>query len=310
MRHNCAPASCYTGAYGAADGGVLWQKGHPMLHEPQFLPAASLSLDALADLFTRSFEGYFYPAIVSAEALAFRVRTEQIDLARSVVMQVDGTLAGLALLALRGEQAWCGGFGIVSAQRGRGLALPLAEAMLASARAAGARRLSLEVLTRNAPAIATYRRAGLEHMRDLQILQWEGANGAPPAESARPGALVEAEPRALLAHFDALHPVPAAWQRDLPALLVRAGLRGLALIEDERPSAYVLFHGQDGGPLRIADLGATRAEGARIVLHALQGRGAAVSSSNEPANSALTAAFTELSFTEADRQHELSIDLT
>ncbi|KPV47876.1 hypothetical protein SE17_41095, partial [Kouleothrix aurantiaca] len=141
-----------------------------MPHEPQFVPATSLSLDALADLFTRSFEGYFYPATVSAEALAQRVRGEQIDLARSVLLQVDGAPAGLAIVALRGGHAWCGGFGIVSAQRGRGLALPLAEAMLASARTAGARRLSLEVLTRNAPAIATYRRAGLEHVRDLQIL--------------------------------------------------------------------------------------------------------------------------------------------
>ena len=310
MRNKRAPASCYTGAYRAAGGGAPCEKGHPMPHEPQFLPAASLALDALADLFTRSFEGYFYPATISPEALALRVRGEQIDLARSIVLQVDGAPAGFAVLALRGEHAWCGGFGIVRAQRGRGLALPLAKAMLAAARAAGARRMSLEVLTRNAPALATYRRAGFEILRDLQILRWEGANGAPPAETAHPGALVEAEPRALLAHFDALHPVPAAWQRDLPALLVRAGLRGLALIEDARPAAYVLFQGDDGGALRIADLGATRAEGARIVLHALQARGTSLTSSNEPANSALTAAFADLGFAEIDRQHELWIDLT
>lgn len=276
---------------------------------PQFLPAAAFSLDTLADLFTRGFAGYFYAATISAEMLSNRVRADQIDLARSVVMQVEGTLAGLAVVALRGDQAWCGGFGITEPFRGRRLAVPLAEAMLAQARAAGARRFSLEVLTRNAPAIAVYRQVGFLHQRDVRIMRWVRDAHAAPAELAYAGTLVEAEPRALLAHFDAFHPVPAAWQRDLPALLVRGGLRGLALLEDERPAAYVLFQSADGAHAQIADMGATRTEGARVVLHALLQGYTSVASTNEPENSALTAAFDTLGFAEIDRQHELAIDL-
>lgn len=276
---------------------------------PQFLPAAAFALDTLADLFTRAFAGYFYAATISAEMMANRMRVDQIDLVRSVVMQVEGVLAGLAVVALRGDHAWCGGFGITEPFRGRRLAVPLAEAMLAQARAAGARRFSLEVLTRNTPAIAVYRQVGFLHQRDVRIMRWVRDPHTAPAESTYAGMLVEGEPRAFLAHFDALHPVPAAWQRDLPALLVRGGLRGLALLEDERPAAYVLFQSADGAHVQIADMGATCTDGARVVLQALQQRYTSVASTNEPENSTLTAAFDTLGFAEIDRQHELALDL-
>src|SRR5262245_39558349 len=72
-----------------------------------FAPAAAYTLDTLGDIFTRSFENYFYPGTTTAAILAARVRTEQIDLQRSLVMRVSDDLAGIVLLALRGDRAWC-----------------------------------------------------------------------------------------------------------------------------------------------------------------------------------------------------------
>src|SRR5690242_5016483 len=63
-----------------------------------FAPAAAYTLDALSDIFTRSFENYFYPGTTTAAILAARVRTEQIDLQHSLVMCVGDDPAGLALL--------------------------------------------------------------------------------------------------------------------------------------------------------------------------------------------------------------------
>jgi len=102
-----------------------------------FAPATAYTLDALGDIFTRSFENYFYPGTTTAVTLSARVRIEQIDLYRSLVMQVDDDLAGIALLGLRGDRAWCGGFGVMLPFRGRGLAHALATAMLEQARQQG-----------------------------------------------------------------------------------------------------------------------------------------------------------------------------
>jgi GNAT superfamily N-acetyltransferase len=224
-----------------------------MPDEPRFAPASSFALDTLAEIFTRSFEAYFYPGAITAALLAAHVRIESLDLHRSLVMLVGDQPAGIALLALRGERAWCGGFGVTLPLRGRGLAHPLAAALIDQARQAGARSLSLEVLTRNERAIKTYLRAGFQARRDLRIFEWRrpddgsGTGGRGLADTeiggqgdsgrrlstspTHPLALSELAPATLLEHFAALHPAPAAWQRDLPALLVRGSARGLALVE-------------------------------------------------------------------------------
>ena len=290
-----------------------------MTAQQRFVPASSFGLDALADIFTRSFEEYFYPGTTSAETMAQRVRVEQIDLHRSLVMLAGEQPAGLALLARRGDHAWCGGFGVMLPLRGRGLSHPLAAAMLDQARQSNARHFSLEVLTRNERAIKTYARLGLHTRRDLQILEWRRPEDEPRAENQAPGAAgdrqsaaevheVEA-PARLLERFAALHPAPAAWQRDLPALLTRGGFRGLAIEEAGVTAAYVLYQVNAEGAARIDDLGALRAEQAVELLAALQARSQRIVTINEPADSPLTAAFLSAGFAEIDRQHEMWIDL-
>jgi ribosomal protein S18 acetylase RimI-like enzyme len=270
------------------------------------IPAAQLPLEALAEIFTAAFEGYFYPGTTSAPELARRIRIEQIDLWRSAVL-VDGErTAGLALLALRGDRAWCGGFGVYAAARGRGLAHILAATLIAQAREAGAQTLGLEVLTRNERAIHTYRRAGLAIWRDLAIFEWKRPEGW---AAAPPEGITEAEPGELLAHFGTLHPAQAAWQRDLPALLTTAGLRGLRAGPPSAPGGYLLYHGADGERLRVADLGARDAATAERLLRALQQRASSILTINEPLDSPLTAAYPAAGFAEIDRQHEMAIEL-
>jgi GNAT superfamily N-acetyltransferase len=287
-----------------------------MADQPHFLPASSFTLDALAAIFTRSFEEYFYPGTTTAEILAQRIRIEQIDLYRSLVMLLGEEPAGQALLARRGDRAWCGGFGVMLPLRGRGLSHQLATAMLAQARQAGARRFSLEVLTRNERAIKTYMRLGLRTRRDLQILEWrpEGVsrtkNQEPRTENRGQPAVVEVEDAVrLLERFAALHPAQAAWQRDLPALLARGGFRALALKEAGVPTAYVLYQAGADSIARIEDLGAMLADQATELLTALQARSARILTVNEPTDSPLTAAYLAAGFNEIDRQHEMWMDL-
>ncbi|HWQ13674.1 MAG TPA: GNAT family N-acetyltransferase [Roseiflexaceae bacterium] len=279
-----------------------------MTHVVDFVPAAAFSLEALADLFARSFAEYFYPANVTAADMAWRVRVENIDLWHSVVLVVGGEPAGLALLALRPGRAWCGGFGVTLPHRGRGLSHRLITALIERAREAQAPLLTLEVLSRNERAIATYTRAGLRITRDLLIVEWRRPEGEPAAPA--PTGVVEAEAATLLHHFHALHPVQAAWQRDLPSLLMRGPLAGFALGNPAAPAAYALVQPQAAGAARIVDLAAREAETAGQVLAALQARFTRLSSINEPSDAPHMPALAAAGFAEVDRQHDMEIVLS
>ena len=274
-----------------------------------FAPAAAFSLGALAGIFTQAFEGYYYAQTLTGAMFAATTRLESLDLHYSPVMLSGAEPCGLAVLGLRGERAWCGGFGIAAPMRGAGLATRLVAEMLGQARAAGAGACVLEVLTRNDRAIRTYARAGFHTTRDLQIFEWLAPEGQEPAHQAPAPALVERAPARLLERFAELHPVPAAWQRDLPSLLVRGRLRGLALMEGGRSSAYALLAETADGGARIEDLGAEGVEQAAALVRALQRRYARIFSVNEPADSPLSAALDASGFVERDRQHEMAVQL-
>jgi ribosomal protein S18 acetylase RimI-like enzyme len=253
-----------------------------------FTSAAALSLDALAKLFTRAFEGYFYPGITSTQTLARRVATEQIDLGRSLLLRVDGEPAGIALLARRGERMWCGGFGVVAAHRGRGHGHALAAAMVDEAREAGADHLSLEVLTRNTAALRVYEAAGFALQRRLLLVAWRQDEIWSPPDAPD---LAEADPAELvLRHYAALHPAPAAWQREPASLLCLHELRGLALRDGGAVVAYALLQGEESA--RLQDFAARDEATARALIAALQRRFTAISSVNEPAESPLPRAAT------------------
>jgi GNAT superfamily N-acetyltransferase len=279
-----------------------------MQDTPRFVSAASLSLEAFADVFTNSYEGYAYNVRATARDVAARVRTEQLDLYRSLVMLVGDEPAGQATLALRGTRAWCGGFGMCAPWRGRGLAHALLAALLDQAREAGAHSLSLEVLAKNAAAIATYARGGLIVRRDLLVLEWQSQ---PPQSdpTSEPPALTPFGLAEAASLFEPLHPTPAAWQRDLPTLLARGSFEGVALRQGGEVLAYALYSAGPDGGMFVGDLGARGQEHARALLTALQARATRIISINEPADSPLTAALTGLGFVERDRQHEMWVEL-
>jgi RimJ/RimL family protein N-acetyltransferase len=284
-----------------------------MTEDLRFSRGSAYSLDALAEIFTRSFEGYFYPQQATGALLAARARIENLDLHRTLVIESGGEPVGIAVLGLRGERAWCGGFGVAARARGRGLSHRLVAAMLEQAREAGARECALEVLTRNQRAIAAYARAGFRVTRDLRIVEWRQpeteARRRETGEQAGAAVLVEHAPALLLERFAVLHPAPAAWQRDLPSLLVRAKVIGLAIMAGGRAAAYALVSETADGGAHLQDLGAENDGLASALLAALQRRYARIVSVNEPADSPLTAAFDLAGFAETDRQHEMVIEL-
>ncbi|HKD77376.1 MAG TPA: GNAT family N-acetyltransferase [Ktedonobacterales bacterium] len=138
----------------------------------RFGNALGYTFAQLAEMHNESFSGYFVPFTMTPESVAVFWRDSHIDARVCVVMESEaGEFAGMARMGVRGDRAWCGGFGITPAFRGMGASHQLAAQMVAVARQFGLSSLQLEVLTQNAAAITVYERVGLVKERRLAGLQ-------------------------------------------------------------------------------------------------------------------------------------------
>jgi ribosomal protein S18 acetylase RimI-like enzyme len=273
----------------------------------------STTLDTLhpqtrADAFNAVYEGYLLPMTVPMEWMEQHVQTNDIALARSPLWLDDaGAVAGLALLGVRGDYGWVGGFGIAPPHRGRGLSHALARATIGAARSAGVRLLQLEVLKRNAPAIRVYERAGFSHRRDLLILR-----RSPDAPIVDVDTSV-VQPADLPALLDARRRMAAPeppWQRDPAGVARAANVRALAIGAPEAPLALAFYRDTERG-LRLLDAAAVDIPAAQALLAALAERdqGHELTLVNEPEDSALLPALFDAGWIEIMRQHEMVLDL-
>ena len=288
-----------------------------------FRPAAAFSFEALAALYTQTFEGYFYASSVSAADLAGFCRIEQLDLYRSPVLCDGDEPVALATVGLRADQAYCKGFGVIPAYRGRGLALELCLEMVRQARQAGARRLALGVMQAHERAVRTYRRVGMYVERELLSLEWaaetmadgrqrvERTSGAAAASEAvlTPVEVRECSAEQLLAHFAALHQVKPLWSRDLPSLLARTQLVGAAVWTSERPAAYVLFECKSPEALNLVDLVVAEPMAGATLLATLQREAGLITCHNEPEDSPALAALQAAGFRVTMRSYEMAMTL-
>ncbi len=274
----------------------------------RFIPASSLSLESFADLFTRSFENYLYPITMTAATFAIKTRDEQLDLHHSVVLVLNDTPIGQATLGLRGDKAWCGGFGIVPLHRGKGFASALLAELLKQVREAGAKSFALEVLQKNTVAQRLYASAGLQRQRDLRLLQWKRDSNTSQEERLEPLAIQPVNMPEVISNFHRLHPVSPAWQRDLQSLMLERNLLQLTHTVQGKLQCYVLFTAKDD-IVRIYDLTANEIDIAKRFLLNLQSRYKEIYSINEPTDSPVIAAYDNCNFLEYDRQYELGMAL-
>lgn len=189
-------------------------------------------------------------------------QANDIRLDASPVWRADGVVVGLALVRIRGERSWLGGFGIAPEWRGKHLAGPLLDATLAAAAAAGAGTMQLEVITTNAPAIRVYERGGFSVTRELGVYQRAaaGETGESPADVA----LVD--PAAILTNRQRLGGRPLAWQRESDVVAANAGMEALVNPATE-PGGYVVWRRGPRGA-QIVDVGGTDAGAIGAVLEA------------------------------------------
>ncbi len=291
---------------------------------PQIALASAVGLTRLREGFNRGFTDYPYGArfATDGEMARFLERSGMaLDDCAVLMAREQGTWrgVGVALLAVDGEEAWCGGLAVAPPHRGQGWGSRLMAAIEGRAAARGASRLRLEVLVWNEAARRMYRRLGYTEWRELLIWERPARQGALPAPYEK---LQPADPAEVIRRYHGWHDLPPVWQRRAAYLLRNAPLMEARVIlaRDGLPVAYALYRRYPVAEERrtvvnILDLAvdpaASLLDAGRPILQALQltHRDADLLLVNEPADSRLNRILVALNFLVTDRQHELVKEL-
>jgi GNAT superfamily N-acetyltransferase len=262
--------------------------------------ADALSAEGLLELFNRAFSDYVVPMRLDLPALTTRNADLDVDVGASPVADVDGDPAAFALLALRGDEGWIGGMGVVPEARRRGLGSAVMEAAADEARSRGVRDLRLEVIDRNGPAVQLYRQLGYEHVRDLDV--WSLADAGPAVAGAAAVAVDDAH-----AWIAARRAGREPWQRADTTL-------ANTLRHETPPTAIELTRGGErvgaavhDGPW-VVQLAAGDPD-VRLLLEAVRAAAGSVRWLNTPKGEPGARAMEELGATLVARQHELVLRL-
>jgi ribosomal protein S18 acetylase RimI-like enzyme len=130
-------------------------------------PASEFSIPTLADLMTRSFEGYLVPVSITETVLHTMLRRDGVDLTSSRVLMKDDEPVGLALIARRGWTGRLAAMGITSNARSGGVGSWAMQNLIEEAKARGEKEMLLEVIEQNTAGVKLYEKVGFKKIRRL-----------------------------------------------------------------------------------------------------------------------------------------------
>ena len=130
-------------------------------------PAHEHPIPFLADLMTRSFEGYFVPINITETVLLTMLRRDGIDLTASRVLLKDDEPVGLAMIARRGWTSRLAAMGITSNARSGGIGTWAMEKLIEEAKERGEKDMLLEVIEQNTAGVKLYEKVGFKKIRRL-----------------------------------------------------------------------------------------------------------------------------------------------
>jgi GNAT superfamily N-acetyltransferase len=262
------------------------------------VPAASLELDALVELFNDAYSDYAVPLRLDRDLLDFTVEVCDIDLGASqIVLADDGRPAAFSFLALRGDEGWIGGMGTAPAHRRQGLGEAALRAALDVARDRGAASVRLEVIDGNDPARALYEKLGFDYERRLVVWTLDSSPDATPR--AEP-----ADPSEAVAWIAANRSSPEPWQRaDETREHMRE--RGLEFGAFSLGGAVAVVYQSSADLPRIAQIVARDEDSAADLLAAVALLGGGFRFLNASADAPASAACERLGARPEIRQHEM-----
>lgn len=275
-------------------------------------PATQVPLAERTDLLNAAYADYHVPFHMTLEQVRGMDELYDVDPALSPMARVGRELAGMALLSRRGSRGWISAVGVAPAWRRQGIARRVMAALIANAREAGLRVLTLEVIDTNTAARQLYRSLGFVETRELLCWRYPpDADPLPiPDEQLAPLALAR-----LWEYSRAWHDQPPCWQRE-EATLRRLADQALSYVLklDGRAAGYCLFRKRPD-LVSILDAGINPdfgpAAAGRPLLQALAARHPAcsITITNVPADAGLNKALAALHFLVTIRQWEMRLEL-
>ncbi|MBS1728111.1 MAG: GNAT family N-acetyltransferase [Armatimonadetes bacterium] len=154
--------------------------------------AIELNATEMADVVTRCFEGYIMPFRLDAPTFERRFRPEGLDSQASILLFDGDAPAGVCLIARQGWTSRVAAMAIAPDFRSQGVGKRLMQRVIQEAKDRKDRRLVLEVIEQNPPAIGLYESVGFAKTRRLVGYRRGAQSGSPfelreidPAEVVR-----------------------------------------------------------------------------------------------------------------------------
>jgi len=235
-------------------------------------------------LFNAGYEGYVVPMHIDETGLAWMQEKLDFDLDASRIAYRDGEAVGFANLAVRGDEAWVGGVGVVTSARRSGVGETLMDAIHEQARERGIKRIWLEVIVENTGAFALYEKLSYRTVQDIEVWTLSAAEREPEGREVPPAEI----------ELPAKH---EPWQRADGTLANYDDVRGWvtdsgAMLFCVRSSAQLQQYAGDPEPL----IRALRTLKDVYIL-------------NLPSDDPAAAVLRDLGGTVTIRQHEMALDL-
>ena len=130
-------------------------------------PASEFPLAQLADLMTRSFEGYFVPININESALLTMLKRDSIDLTISKVITNENKNIGIALIARRGWTSRLAAMGILVETRNQSWGSQTMHKLIEEAQERQDKEMILEVIEQNTAGVKLYEKVGFKKVRRL-----------------------------------------------------------------------------------------------------------------------------------------------
>jgi ribosomal protein S18 acetylase RimI-like enzyme len=276
------------------------------------LPATQVARSDFLTAFNRAYSDYFVPLHFDPPAFDLILERESIRIEASAAALQGDQIVGIGMLGVRGQRAWIGGMGVIPEYRHQGIGRQMMRWLLDQARALGVKRIQLEVITQNAPAIALYGSLGFRHVREMAVLTAEPIANL-PSDPPLNGTRITAEgPVRLIKLMDQVSEFRTPWQRDRETILqIVDRVDGLLAQESEgTPQGIALWSGagERAGILallaRTPDIGAALLRRIRLALPE-----ASLYYSNVPTEDPLLPMLKQHGFTEVIAQYEMEYDL-
>jgi ribosomal protein S18 acetylase RimI-like enzyme len=276
------------------------------------IPATQVARSGFLAAFNLAYSDYFVPLHFEDQAFDLILQRESIQFGSSAAALIGDQVMGVGMLGVRGQRAWIGGMGVIPAARHQGIGRQMMLWLLDQARALGVKRVQLEVITQNAPALALYESLGFRHVRRLAVLTAAPLFDLRPDQPLNGTRISQADPAELISLLDQVTDISPPWQRDHETMLQIVDRMDGRLAQDSQgnPQGIALWSGAGAraGLMAVAtrrpDIGAALLRQIRLALP-----DATLSYSNIPEEDPLLPMLMQNGFTEIIAQYEMEYDL-